>query len=146
MPASSYIALRRLSDRSDLRRLLVEPGVKGPPMLYSILIYVDENKVAALTPREDDEHIERHLKIQAQLRARGKLGPSVRLEATRTAKYVRTEGEAQVIDGPFAETKEQLLGFYIVDCESQDEALDIAKSLPSLGTIFEVRPVKRIFS
>jgi hypothetical protein len=115
-------------------------------MLYSILIYVDESKVAALTPREDDAHIERHLKIQEQLRARGKLGPSVRLEATRTAQHLRTEDGVQVIDGPFAETKEQLLGFYIIDCESQDEALDIAKSLPSLGTIFEVRPVKRIFS
>jgi hypothetical protein len=114
-------------------------------MLYSILIYVDENKVAALTQREDDEHIERHLKIQEQLRARGKLGPAVRLEATRTAKQLRTEGDAQVVDGPFAETKEQLLGFYMVDCESQDEALDIARSLPSLGTIFEVRPVKRFF-
>jgi hypothetical protein len=119
---------------------------RGCLMLYSILIYVDENKVAALTPEEDDDHIQRHLKIQEQLRARGKLGPSVRLEGTRTAKQVHTLGETRVVDGPFAETKEQLLGFYIIDVESEGEALDIARSLPHLGTIFEVRPVKRMFS
>src|SRR5687768_14322590 len=95
----------------------------GPRMLYSILIYVDESKVAQMTPREEEEHIAQHLKIHEKLRARGKLGPVMRLEATQTAKYLRTGGEMQVVDGPFAETKEQLLGFYIVDCESQNEAL-----------------------
>jgi hypothetical protein len=114
-------------------------------VLYSILIYVDESKVDAMTSQEEGDHIDRHLKIHEQLRARGKLGPVVRLQATKTAKQLHTDGEVRVIDGPFAETKEQLLGFYIVDCDSQDEALDVARSLPSLGTIFEIRPVKRSF-
>lgn len=114
-------------------------------MLYSILIYVDEDRVAELTPAEEDAHIERHLRLHEPLRARGKLGPVMRLEVTRTAKHLRTDGETRVIDGPYAETKEQLLGFYIVDCDSIEEALDIARTLPSLGSIFEVRPVKRSF-
>jgi hypothetical protein len=114
-------------------------------MLYSILIYVDESKVAAMTQAEDDDHIARHLQIHEKLRARGKLGPVVRLQDTSTAKQLRTDGQPYVVDGPFAETKEQLLGFYIVDCDTEDEALDIARSLPSLGTVFEIRPVKRAF-
>jgi len=114
-------------------------------MQYSILIYVDESKVEAMTPGEEDDHIARHLKIHEKLRARGKLGPVVRLEGTKKAKHLLTGEGMQVVDGPFAETKEQLLGFYIVDCDSEDEALDIARSLPSIGTIFEVRPVKRSF-
>jgi hypothetical protein len=114
-------------------------------MLYSILIYAPEERVAALTQLEDDEHVERHLRIQEQLKVRGQLGPVVRLERTATAKHLRTDGVHTLVDGPFAETKEQLLGFYIVDCESQDEALEIARSLPSLGSVFEVRPVKRYF-
>ena len=114
-------------------------------MLYSILIYVDENKVAALTPAQDEEHIAQHMSIQEQLRSRGKLGPAVRLERTATAKQLRTGEDGLVVDGPFADTKEQLLGFYIVDCESDEEVLDIARSLPNLGTIFEIRPVKRFF-
>lgn len=114
-------------------------------MLYSILIYVAEDRVAALTQAEDDEHIERHLRIHEQLKAQGKLGPCVRLQGTATAKHLRTDGVHTIVDGPFAETKEQLLGFYIVDCESQEEALELAASLPSLGSVFEVRPVKRFF-
>jgi len=114
-------------------------------MLYSILIYASEEAVSALTPEEDEAHVARHLLIHDQLAARGKLGPVVRLMPTTTACHVRTEGATTVVDGPFAETKEQLLGLYIVDCESQEEAVGIARSLPSLGSIFEVRPVRRYF-
>ena len=108
-------------------------------------VWVDERKVAALTPAEDDEHIARHLQMQEQFRARGKLGPAARLEGTTRAKHIRTGDTTTVVDGPYAETKEQFLGFYIIDCETEDEAIEFAKSLPSLGTVFEVRPVKRYF-
>jgi hypothetical protein len=114
-------------------------------MLYSILIYVNEDAVDAMTQAEEDEHISRHLRIHEQLAAHGKLGPVVRLMPTGTAKQLRTAASATVMDGPFAETKEQLLGFYVVDCESEEEALGVARSLPSLGTIFEVRPVQLYF-
>jgi hypothetical protein len=114
-------------------------------MLYSILIYASEEIVGAMTQEEDDAHVARHLQVHERLKAHGKLGPVVRLMPTVTACQLRTAGEPVVLDGPFAETKEQLLGLYIVDCDSRDEALDVARSLPSVGSTFEVRPVKRYF-
>jgi hypothetical protein len=114
-------------------------------MLYSILIYVSEEIVDAMTPEQDAAHVAKHHQVREQLMAQGKLGPAVRLMPTRTARQLRTAERGAVIDGPFAETKEQLLGFYIVDCESEAEALDIARKLPTVGTIFEVRPVKLFF-
>jgi hypothetical protein len=111
-------------------------------MLYSILIYVPEDLVDAMSEAEIDEHIDRHMKIHDQLRAQDRLGPVVRLMPTTTAVQLRTSSTPHVVDGPFAETKEQLLGFYIVDCESLEAAIDVARSLPSVRTIFEIRPVK----
>jgi hypothetical protein len=129
-------------DAAKLCRSFPDPG---PPMLYAILIHASEDAVEAMTPEEDDAHIAEHLKIREKLAAQNKLGPAVRLMPTRTARQLHTAGETAVIDGPFAETKEQLLGFYVVDCESADEAMQIARSLPSIGSIFEIRPVKRFF-
>ena len=114
-------------------------------MLYSILIYVPEDLVDAMSEPEIDEHIDRHMKIHEQLRAQDRLGPVVRLMPTTTAVQLRTSSTPHVVDGPFAETKEQLLGFYIVDCESLEAAIDVARSLPSVRTIFEIRPVKLFF-
>jgi hypothetical protein len=114
-------------------------------MLYCILIHVDEAAVAALGPGEEDAHIARHLQIHEQLAAQGKLGPVARLMETAVAKQLHTAGKPTLIDGPFAETKEQLLGFYIVDVESEQEAIDIARSLPSINSVFEIRPVKLYF-
>jgi hypothetical protein len=115
-------------------------------MLFSILIYVSEDRVEAMTAEEDAAHVARHLKIHEKLAAHRQLGPVVRLMPTHTAQQLRTAGDTPtVVDGPFAETKEQLLGFYIVDCSSAEEAMSIARSLPSIGTIFEVRPVKLFF-
>ena len=111
-------------------------------MLYSILIYVPEDLVDAMSEAEVDEHIDRHMKIHDQLRAQDRLGPVVRLMPTTTAVQLRTSSTPHVVDGPFAETKEQLLGFYIVDCESLEAAIEVARSLPSVRTIFEIRPVK----
>ncbi len=114
-------------------------------MLYSILIYVSEDAVEAMTPEEDAAHVARHLEVHQQLSAHRKLGPVVRLMPTRTARQLRTAEDDAIVDGPFAETKEQLLGFYVVDCESEEEAMNVARALPSVGTIFEIRPVKLFF-
>ena len=113
-------------------------------MLYSILIYVPEDKVAALTPAEDEEHVARHLKLHESLVAKNQLGPCIRLMPTATAIQYRSK-ERAVVDGPFAETKEQLLGLYVVDCESQEEAIAIARSLPSVDSVFEIRPIRLYF-
>lgn len=114
-------------------------------MLYSILIYAPEDLVNALTPEEDAAHVARHLEVHEQLLAQGKLGPVVRLMPTRTARQLHTTKNNMVVDGPFAETKEQLLGLYIVDVESEEEAMQIARQLPTVGTVFELRPVRLYF-
>jgi hypothetical protein len=74
----------------------------------------------------------------------GRLGPVARLMPTTAATTLRKDREpAVVIDGPFAETKEQLLGFYVVDCESLEEALDFARDLGKAnpGGSYEIRPL-----
>ena len=114
-------------------------------MLHAILIYAPEDQVEALSPAEDEAHVAEHIKLHGVLSANGQLGPVVRLMGTSTAVRVRTEGTPFVIDGPYAETKEQLLGFYIVDVDSIGAAIDIARSLPSVNSVFEIRPVKRYF-
>ncbi|HEY7641939.1 MAG TPA: YciI family protein [Steroidobacteraceae bacterium] len=114
-------------------------------MLYSILIYVPEDLVDAMSAEEMDAHVAKHLRVHDQLTAQGRMGPVVRLMPTTTAVQLRTTGTPHVIDGPFAETKEQLLGFYIVDCKSLEEAIEVARSLPSVRTIFEIRPLKLFF-
>ena len=73
-----------------------------------------------------------------------KIGPVARLLPTTAATTLRKDREpGLVIDGPFAETKEQLLGFYIVDCKNLDDALDVAKDLGAAnpGGAYEIRPV-----
>ena len=114
-------------------------------MLYSILIYVPEDLVDAMSKEEEESHIARHLKVHDRLSAEGRLGPCVRLMPTTTAVQFRTSSTAHIVDGPFAETKEQLLGFYLVDCKSLEDAIEVARSLPSVRTIFEIRPVKLFF-
>jgi hypothetical protein len=114
-------------------------------MLYAILIYVAEDAVDAMTKADEDAHIAKHLLIHEKLAAQGKLGPVVRLMPTTTAVQLRTAGTPVIIDGPFSETKEQLLGFYVIDCQSQEEAIETARALPSIGTVFEIRPVNLFF-
>ena len=114
-------------------------------MLYAILCYNDENAVATWTKEEDDACMARLGKVQDAMKAKGKLGPVARLQPTTAATTLRkSSGEPIVIDGPFAETKEQFLGFYIADCDTLDEAVQFAKDLavanPGLGS-YEIRPV-----
>src|SRR5690606_35403439 len=115
-------------------------------MLYAILCYNEENAVSTWTEEEDAACMERLGAVQARMSAKGKLGPVVRLWNTTEAKTLRkNSGDAVVLDGPFAETKEQFLGFYVADCESMDEAVDFAKQLavanPGLGS-YEIRPLR----
>ncbi len=114
-------------------------------MLYSILIYAPEDQVNAMSPADDDAHIAQHLALHEQLVAQNRLGPVVRLMSTSSAVQVRTDGKPAISDGPFAETKEQLLGLYIVECESIESAVEVARSLPSINSVFEIRPVRLYF-
>ena len=82
--------------------------------------------------------------VEEKLAAQGRLGPVARLLPTTAATTIRKGREPLVIDGPFAETKEQLLGFFIVDCPSLEDAIDaacdLARASSSAGA-FEVRPI-----
>ena len=114
-------------------------------MLYAVLCYNDENAVATWTKEEDDAVMARLGMVEDAMKAKGKLGPVARLLPTTSATTLRkNSGEPLIIDGPFAETKEQFLGFYTVDCDSLEEAIQFAKDLavanPGLGS-YEIRPV-----
>ena len=113
-------------------------------MLYTILCYNNEERVASWTREEDDAVMEKLLAVQEKMARKGKLGPVARLHAGGSVKTVRKDRAPHfVTDGPFAETKEQILGFYIVDCESQEEAVEFAQELGSVnpGGAYEIRPV-----
>jgi hypothetical protein len=113
-------------------------------MQYAILCYHDEKVTCAWSKAEDDAVMEKLGVVMDKLIQQGKLGPVARLLPTTAATTLRKDREPPIVlDGPFAETKEQLLGFYIVDCDSLDEVLDIAHQLGAAnpGGAYEIRPV-----
>ena len=110
-------------------------------MLYSILCYNLESVVGAWTKEKEDEVMAHHQALLDKLAAQKKLGPVARLMPTTTATTVRAGREPLVLDGPFAETKEQLLGFYVVDCETLDEVIEIARELTMETGAHEIRPI-----
>ena len=111
-------------------------------MLYAILCYSSEDVVGSWTKEEDDAVMARLDVVHDRLRENGKLGPALRLLPTTAATTLR-KSQDLVIDGPYAETKEQLLGFYIVDIESLDEGLEIARDLARANPCgaYELRPI-----
>ena len=113
-------------------------------MLYAILCYHDEAVVNSWTRQEDEAVIAKRRTVTRKLATQGKLGPVVRLMPTTAAVTIRSGREPLVIDGPFAETKEQLLGLYIIDCAGLDEAIDTARRIKAdeRGGAFEVRPLR----
>ena len=113
-------------------------------MLYAILCYDSEDVVCAWTKEEDAAVMAKLGIVQEKLAKQGRLGPVARLLPTTAATTIRKGREPLVIDGPFAETKEQLLGFYVVDCDSLEQAIETAKDLArasSSAGAFEIRPI-----
>ena len=112
-------------------------------MLYAILCYHDEDFVGSWSKEQDAAVMEKLQAVQDNLVKQGRLGPGARLLPTTAATTLRKENPPVVLDGPYAETKEQLLGFYIVDCKNLDEALDVARDLGNAnpGGAYEIRPV-----
>lgn len=113
-------------------------------MHYAILCYNDEGVTSAWS-KEHDEAVMAGLRGVTEKYARkGQLGPVARLLPTTAATTLRKDREpALIIDGPFAETKEQLLGFYIIDCDTLEDALEFARELGTAnpGGAYEIRPV-----
>jgi hypothetical protein len=112
-------------------------------MKYALLIYSDEKHWEAMTDAERGEVLGRYNALSEDLKKRGQYVLGEPLDATTTASTVKLRGgKTLVTDGPFAETKEQLGGFYIVDVPDLDTALALASRIPSaeVGSI-EVRPI-----
>ena len=111
-------------------------------MHYMLLIYGDESRWASLSDDETKAIYEEYYALSRELRERGALVSSHELQPTSTATTVRVEdGETIVTDGPFAETKEALGGYYIVEADSLDEAIEWAAKIPSARDgLIEVRP------
>jgi hypothetical protein len=117
-------------------------------MLYAILCYHSEGVVGSWTKEEDNAVMEKLAVVQEKLVKQGRLGPVARLMPTSAATTLNKNSEPPlVMDGPFAETKEQLLGFYVVEGESVDDALDVARQLGQVnpGGSYEIRPVSVFF-
>jgi hypothetical protein len=112
-------------------------------MLYAILAYHVEEEVASWTSEEDAALMRDLNRIHDRLTQEGRLGPAARLGATQGACVLRGRGKCVVTDGPFTESKEQLLGFYVIDCANRDAAIAAARELYEVnpGAIYEIRPV-----
>jgi hypothetical protein len=113
-------------------------------MKYAILCYHAENVVCGWSKEHDDEVMAKLTVVQERRAKAGQLGPVARLMPTTAATTVRKDSDPPVIlDGPFAETKEQLLGFFVVDCPNLEEALAFTRELADAnpGGAYEVRPI-----
>src|ERR1700719_236808 len=113
-------------------------------MLYAIFCYNDEDVVFSWSKEQDDAVMAKLHVAHQKLAKNGKLGPAVRLMPTTAATTIRKDQDPPlVIDGPFAETKEQLLGLYLIDANNLDDALDVARELAKAnpGGAYEIRPI-----
>ena len=108
-------------------------------MKYLCIVYGEENKMAEVDDRDC-------FACGTSLRERGKLLAAEALQPVRTAKTVRVRnGKVSITDGPFAETKECIAGFYLVDATDLNDAIEIASKIPParVGSI-EVRPIREL--
>ncbi len=114
-------------------------------MLYAFLCYNDEDAVFSWSQAQDEAVMDALAKARAPLEAVRRFGPAARLMPTTAATTLRKDSDPPlVLDGPYAETKEQLLGFYVIDCEDLEAALQVARDLAKAnpGGAYEVRPVR----
>jgi len=112
-------------------------------MLYAILAYHVEEAITALTKEEDAALMADLHQVHDRLKKDGRLGPAARLAVTERACTLRGPGAGLIIDGPFAETKEQLLGLYVVNCDTRDAAITAARDLRRVNptAVYEIRPI-----
>jgi hypothetical protein len=123
-------------------RLNSFPG-KGISMRYVLLIYESEAASAGMTQEERTALMQAHSAFANEAQKRGILTGGEALQPTSTATTIRVRnGKTLITDGPFAETKEQLAGAYILNCKDLDEAIEMAARIPDalFGSI-EIRPV-----
>ena len=112
-------------------------------MKYLCLVYSEENALDAMSKDEFEEFSDTHVALDEELKKSGHSIAAEALQPVQTAKTVRIrEGRLSTTDGPFAETKEQLGGFYLIEASDLNEAVQVAARIPSarVGCI-EVRPI-----
>jgi hypothetical protein len=112
-------------------------------MKYLLTLYMDEARRASATPEELVEGMKRWDAYTTEVKDAGAFlgGEGLQPTATATTLDLRPDGDVLVTDGPYAETKEQLGGFYLLECADLDEALAWARKIPMQGGKVEVRPV-----
>jgi hypothetical protein len=121
----------------------MEPTNEGGLMQYMLLIYDNEATWDGMPEDERNGVMQEYFQYTEELKSSGKYVAGDALQPVATAKSVRVrDGETSTTDGPFAETKEALGGYYLIDVDSDAEAQEWAAKIPSAryGTI-EVRPV-----
>jgi hypothetical protein len=112
-------------------------------MRYLLMICTDEAVLESASPQEGAAMLGEYMKFGEEMTTRGVLQAGERLRPTTDATTVQVrDGQVLTSDGPFAETKEQIGGYYLVDCKDLDEAVEVAAKIPGArhGTI-EVRPI-----
>ena len=112
-------------------------------MQYLLLIYADEKAFASFTPQEQEQGFAEYMKFTKDIKQSGNYIGGEALQPTTTATTVRVrDGKTSKTDGPFAETREQLGGYYLIEAKNLDEATEIASRLPGswYGAV-EVRPI-----
>src|SRR5580692_10174054 len=117
-------------------------------MLYAFLCYHNEDAVFSWSQEQDDVVMAKLAEVHKPLVEAGRFGPAVRLMPTTAATTLRKNTDPPlVLDGPYAETKEQLLGFYVIECENLEAALDVARDLAKAnpGGAYEVRPLRGFY-
>src|SRR5689334_6622709 len=134
-----------LAERASLHRFFDE----GIPMRYMLLIYTREDAIARSSQEEMQQVMNGHGAVMREAGARGVLESAEPLANTSTATTVRMQnGTPMISDGPFAETKEQLAGYYILDCKDLGEAIAWAAKIPTacggLQGCVEIRPLQAV--
>jgi hypothetical protein len=117
-------------------------------MKYMLTIYDDESIWSGVQPGEVTAMLDGYREFSEEVRGNGTFVAGEALESISTATTVRVKGgERLVTDGPFAETKEQMGGFYLLDCKDLDEAIEYAAKIPGAQSgCVEVRPVRAFAS
>jgi hypothetical protein len=112
-------------------------------MLYAVLCYNNEEMVCGWTREQDDAVMAALTQAHDKWEKAGKLKPSIRLLPTSAATTLHKQSD-MVVDGPYAETKEALLGFYIIDVDNLEEGLEFARDLgrANPGGAYELRPIQ----
>jgi hypothetical protein len=116
-------------------------------MQFLLMCCIDEYLWTTLSDVERDRIMDEYGKLVHELKTSGRLLAGAQLDRSASAVTVRaSRGKPVIVDGPFAETKEQLGGYHLVECKDRDEAIAIALRVPTLavGGTIEVRPLLRM--